>query len=230
VTFGKLCRRSSGAKPTLVVADIDASGGRFSVRVPVETSGNPALLPAWGRLHLRDLEDAFDGGKGNRAELNQRIIKVSLETKVLCRFTAFVAVDHEVANQGGRVHKVTQSVESPAGWGEPREVPEAPSSTTTPSNGPGATTPAGLETFSERLHEVVTALLGRGKAAVDEAIETLRLILEEAAHAGVPPAKRKVLEEALAALVRGDVDEAVVLLQPHAGQPPGGRRGGAFWG
>jgi len=353
VILGKLRRPGSGAKPTLVVTGTDASGGRFSARVPVETSGNPALVPAWGRLHLRDLEDAFDGGKGNRAELNQRIIKVSLETGVLCRFTAFVAVDHEVVNQGGRVHKVTQSVESPAGWGEQREeeetrtrsaamptggvrmsamraptgsfaaappppaapspagmpmrsramapadvdddvalsdsmsldlgddalfedeaavapepvpaasrggagiggmlgrakdaffagadkakkqeaaptrrAPGAPVSTTTTTNGPGASAPAGLEAFAERLREVVTALLGRGKAAVDEAIETLRLILEEAAHAGVPPAKRKVLEEALAALTRGDVDEAVVLLQPHAGPPPGGRRGGAFW-
>lgn len=353
VILGKLGRRASGAKPTLVVTGVDASGGRFSARVPVETSGNPALLPAWGRLHLRDLEDAFDGGKGNRAELNQRIVKVSLETKVLCRFTAFVAVDHEVVNEGGRVHKVTQSVERPAGWGEQREeaeertrtgamptgavrmaakamaapsgmaapppppstapsvsaampmrsglaapmdfddddeagsdmmsadedmpeskiaaepMPAAPSlrggggvggilgrandaffrgadkakkeaaptrqaqatssPTPSPSNAPGAPAPTGLEAFVERLRDVVTALKARGAAASEEVIEALRLMVEEAAHAGVAPAKRKVLDDAIAALQRGDVDGAVKLLQPVVDAAPGGRRGGAFW-
>jgi Ca-activated chloride channel family protein len=110
-------KRHPGQQPTLVVSGIDSAGGRFSSRVPVETSGNPALLAAWGRLHLRDLEDQFDGHRGDRATLNRRIIETSLATKVLCRFTAFVAVDHEVANVGGRLHKVTQAVESPAGWG-----------------------------------------------------------------------------------------------------------------
>jgi Ca-activated chloride channel family protein len=350
VILGKLRRRASGSKPTLVVTGVDASGGRFSARVPVETSGNPALLPAWGRLHLRDLEDAFDGGKGNRAELNQRIIKVSLETKVLCRFTAFVAVDHEVVNEGGRVHKVTQSVESAAGWGEQREeaetrtssaamptgavrlsakrattgsfaaappppaapspaampmgarmaapadlddeadlgmdmmsaegampeeeAPEAPlpepmpvaqarggagigglferakdaffggadkakkaesapvrraPMTTPPTNGPGAAGASGLEAFVERLRDVVSALKARGAAASEEAIETLRLMVEEAAHAGVAPAKRKVLDDAIAALQRGDIDGAVKLLQPIVDAAPAGRRGGAFW-
>src|SRR5207302_2326799 len=38
---------------------------------------------------------------------------------VLCRFTAFVAVDERVVNEGGRVHRVTQPVEVPQGWGMP---------------------------------------------------------------------------------------------------------------
>src|SRR5207249_3461659 len=37
---------------------------------------------------------------------------------VLCRFTAFVAVDvKEVVNPGGQVHRVIQPVEPAAGWG-----------------------------------------------------------------------------------------------------------------
>jgi Ca-activated chloride channel homolog len=35
---------------------------------------------------------------------------------VLCRFTAFVAADVQVVNQGGTVHRVLQPVDAPAGW------------------------------------------------------------------------------------------------------------------
>jgi Ca-activated chloride channel family protein len=35
---------------------------------------------------------------------------------VLCRFTAFVAADVQVVNEGGVVHRVLQPVEAPAGW------------------------------------------------------------------------------------------------------------------
>jgi Ca-activated chloride channel homolog len=35
---------------------------------------------------------------------------------VLCRFTAFVAADVRVVNEGGVVHRVLQPVEAPAGW------------------------------------------------------------------------------------------------------------------
>jgi hypothetical protein len=49
--------------------------------------------------------------------LAERIVKVSLESGVLCRFTAYVAVDRsEVVNEGGRQHTIIQPVEQPAGW------------------------------------------------------------------------------------------------------------------
>jgi len=36
---------------------------------------------------------------------------------VLSRFTAYVAIDHaETANKGGKLHRITQPVESPQGW------------------------------------------------------------------------------------------------------------------
>lgn len=115
VIAGRL-RRSGSSKPTLIVRGRLGNGSTFNERIVVETTANPALLPAWARLHLRDLEDQFDGGKGNKAELERRIVQVSLEARVLCRFTAFVAVDHDVVNPGGRLHHTTQAVESPAGW------------------------------------------------------------------------------------------------------------------
>src|SRR5262249_19554140 len=49
-------------------------------------------------------------------ELEKEILETSLRFGVLCRFTAFVAVDRAaVVNAGGRRHKVTQAVEKPAG-------------------------------------------------------------------------------------------------------------------
>ena len=51
--------------------------------------------------------------------LEQTIIATSLRFGVLCRFTAYVAVDRAaVVNEGGEVHQITQPVEMPAGWGE----------------------------------------------------------------------------------------------------------------
>ena len=375
VVVGKLRRRGS-ARPTIVVTGVDSGGGRFSARVPVETSANPSLLPAWGRLRLRDLEDSFDGNRGDRNALQQRIVQVSLETKVLCRFTAFVAVDHEVVNEGGRLHQTTQAVEEPAGWGaqkkdvadvarsraampmqRPSPSPSAAPSAASPSparspapssppmrgaspiladddgdssdfaledleadddgmgyddepaahgpmadddddervarmpsgappvptsaprmsapaeQGPAAKgvalggviskareavfgdedktaqpakpmpTPAAvmarttttattpLAAFVERLAAALHTLQQTGATNVEDVLEALRLIVEEAAHAGVPPAVRKPIDDAIAALVKGDVQAAIALLENLVpADQQSGRRGGTFWG
>jgi hypothetical protein len=66
---------------------------------------------------VRTLEDRFVIGDGDREALEKEIVGLSLRFGVLCRFTAFVAVDRsEVVNEGGRQHRVTQPVEAPAGW------------------------------------------------------------------------------------------------------------------
>ena len=311
-------RRTGSSKPILVVRGRLSSGESFKQQVVVETTANAALLPAWGRLHLRDLEDRFDGGKGNKGEIERRIVAVSLEARVLCRFTAFVAVDDQVVNQGGRLHQVTQAVDAldklgvggnvehrpptqsmpsrkpmaPAGapaeqedlrgesdsFDEPssksaavapasrarraepitkgfasspaprlspaplgrkaeqggigREVLlkeaaplDIPSPTRQPErkakkNPPPPTTP--LAAFADRLRALIVRLDAR--ADTDAIIDDLRLLIEEAAHAGIPPTVRKPLQEALVALERGDVDKARRALEPHAAPAPHG-----FW-
>jgi Ca-activated chloride channel family protein len=63
------------------------------------------------------LEDRYATGRTNLAQLEKRIVETSLKYQVLCRFTAFVAVDvKEVVNQGGQVQKITQPVDPAAGW------------------------------------------------------------------------------------------------------------------
>lgn len=92
-----------------------AGGGHWSSRIEAASTGNAALTRVWARARVRTLEDryAVEGGG-----LARKIVALSLKHSVLCRFTSFVAVDKSaVVNEGGQVHKVTQAVEQPEGWG-----------------------------------------------------------------------------------------------------------------
>ncbi|GLZ75472.1 inter-alpha-trypsin inhibitor domain-containing protein [Actinorhabdospora filicis] len=81
-----------------------------------ETAGPPPLATSWARARLRDLEDRYATGTGDLTGLEQRIVELSLRHSVLCRFTAFVAVDTRVVTDGGTPRTVVQPVELPAGW------------------------------------------------------------------------------------------------------------------
>jgi Ca-activated chloride channel family protein len=88
--------------------------------VPDET-----LTAVWARAHLRDLEDRYASRPYGRDDggLEKRIVATSLRFGVLCRFTAWVAIDERVVTEGGKPHRVTQPVELPAGWQPPGAVP-----------------------------------------------------------------------------------------------------------
>ena len=88
----------------------------FSTTVAVQERDEPAIRAQWARARLRDLEDAYAAGDRT---LEQRIVATSLRYGVLCRFTAFVAVDSRVINEGGKSRRVTQPVELPSGWEAP---------------------------------------------------------------------------------------------------------------
>ena len=94
----------------------DAAGQPWSATVPATPGDAPALAATWARAHLRDLEDRYATDPSPDRELERRIVETSLRFGVLCRFTAFVAVDVRVVNEGGVVHRVLQPVEAPAGW------------------------------------------------------------------------------------------------------------------
>ncbi len=66
---------------------------------------------------MRQLEDRYAARDGDRSTLEKAIVALSLRFQVLCRFTAYVAVDRsEVVNKGGGGHRITQPVEQPDGW------------------------------------------------------------------------------------------------------------------
>lgn len=114
------CRNASG---TVMVRGQLANGEDWSVQVAATPTSNSALRSGWAREHLRDLEDRYvvagsAFSSSTAADLEKQIIETSLRFGVLCRFTAFVAVDSRVVTQGGKPHQVTQPVESVEGWEE----------------------------------------------------------------------------------------------------------------
>ncbi len=104
----------------IAVTGTAADGTSFECKVTAVTGGSPASTAAWARAHVRDLEDRYASGAAHDtaglARLEQQITDVSLRYGVLCRFTAFVAVDSRVVTEGAGPHRVTQPVELPAGW------------------------------------------------------------------------------------------------------------------
>ena len=109
-----------GSPPAQVtVTGRTADGGAFrQTLTPVETVDNAAPT-IWARARVLDLEHQFAAGHRNPG-LSDAITAFSLKYGVLCRFTAFVAVDRsEVVNPGGEVHQVVQPVELPSQWAMP---------------------------------------------------------------------------------------------------------------
>ncbi|WP_305784781.1 VIT domain-containing protein [Symbioplanes lichenis] len=104
----------TGAVPaSLTVRGLTANEEEFRVEVPVRAADEPAIAAQWARGRIRELEDAYAAGDHS---VEPEILRVSLTHGVLSRFTAFVAVDSRVVNEGGKVKKVTQPVEAPSGW------------------------------------------------------------------------------------------------------------------
>jgi len=105
----------------LAVRGASGDGRDWSVTVAGQRREAPAVTAQWARAHLRDLEDRYAAASDRRdlaspEELEKRIVETSLRFSVLCRFTAYVAVDTRAVADGGVPHQVLQPVEPPAGW------------------------------------------------------------------------------------------------------------------
>jgi len=96
------------------LAGLTDDGEPWSRTVTATVADNPALAAVWARGHLRDLADRYAVAGGT--DLEREIVAVSLRFGVLCRFTAYLAVDTTVVTDGGTPHRVIQPVEMPAGW------------------------------------------------------------------------------------------------------------------
>jgi Ca-activated chloride channel family protein len=100
-------------------------GTEWQAVVEPSVRDNPAITAAWARGRVRQLEDRYAIGAGDLHALEQAIVEISLRYGVLCRFTAYVALDRAaIVNEGGEVHQVTQPVEIPAGWAPDVEFTE----------------------------------------------------------------------------------------------------------
>ncbi|MFI1990232.1 VIT domain-containing protein [Actinoplanes sp. NPDC020271] len=109
-------RYSGAVAGSLTVTGRTRDDQDFRATVAVQERAEQAIVKQWARARLRDLEDAYAAGD---LALEPQIVDTSLRFGVLCRFTAYVAVDERVVNEGGKVRKVTQPVEMPSGWEPP---------------------------------------------------------------------------------------------------------------
>ncbi|MFC4532207.1 VIT domain-containing protein [Sphaerisporangium dianthi] len=109
-------RFRGAARGALTVHGLREDGGPWEQRLDGTPAQGEAPRAIWARAHLRRLEDRYAVGEHT---LEQEIIATSLRHGVLCRFTAFVAVDTRVVAEGGPGHRVVQPVEIPSGWEAP---------------------------------------------------------------------------------------------------------------
>jgi Ca-activated chloride channel family protein len=115
VVAGRYRGRAAGS---LSVTGVTGDGEKWSAAVTGQHRDAAAITAQWARAHLRDLEDSYVCAPDRIAaqDLEKRIVDASLRYGVLCRFTAYVAVDSEVVAEGAPRHRVLQPVEAPSGW------------------------------------------------------------------------------------------------------------------
>lgn len=120
-------RYRGDAAGALTLRGTAPDGTPWSVSIVGRRAAAPVVTSQWARAHLRDLEDRYATnpyGRGDdSADLEKRIVDMSLRFTVLCRFTAFVAVDSRVVADGQAPHRVVQPVEAPSGWQQPMPAP-----------------------------------------------------------------------------------------------------------
>jgi Ca-activated chloride channel homolog len=161
VVCGRFRGEPGGA---LTVRGRDAAGQPWSATVPATVGGTPALATMWARAHLRDLEDRYATDPAPDRDLERRIVETSLRFGVLCRFTAFVAADVQVVNEGGTVHRVLQPVDAPAGWDMFNRVEQAVAAMPMASMAPlsmGGLQAEGMPSLGTARRRVATGPLGR---------------------------------------------------------------------
>jgi Ca-activated chloride channel family protein len=101
----------------IVVRGVTPDGAAWQRRTTGVVARNPAATTVWARARLRELEDRYVVKRST--DLEKQIVDTSLRFGVLCRFTAFVAVDTRAATSGEVPHQVIQPVEFPDGWTAP---------------------------------------------------------------------------------------------------------------
>ncbi|GAB1691695.1 VIT domain-containing protein [Krasilnikovia sp. M28-CT-15] len=109
-------RYTGAAAGSLTVSGRTRDDRPFTATVPVQRRAESAVTAQWARARLRDLEDRYAAGEH---DLEPQIVSTSLRFGVLCRFTAYVAVDARVVTADGTPRRVTQPVELPSGWASP---------------------------------------------------------------------------------------------------------------
>lgn len=107
-----LLGRCKAAPESLAVTGT-GSQGPFGHTLPLATADEPSLRKVWARWRVRDLEDRLVR-EPREDRIRKQLVEISLSHGVLCRFTAFLAVDDAtVVNPEGLLETIVQPVEAP---------------------------------------------------------------------------------------------------------------------
>jgi Ca-activated chloride channel family protein len=108
--FLRLCDKSS-----LSIKGKLSDGSVFQQKVKPSVVSMPAIAFLWAKLRISELEDSFRVQPDEATK--RQIIQLAIQHGVLCRLTAYVAIDHkEIVNKDGSVHQIVQPVEQAQGW------------------------------------------------------------------------------------------------------------------
>ncbi len=110
-----------GVPASLEISATQADGTPFRANLKPAAVGQRlgALRSLWARERLLQFEHELNVGQSGALSASQ-MTEFSLKYGVLCRYTAFLAVDHEreLPKDSGEMIQVVQAVETPAGWAE----------------------------------------------------------------------------------------------------------------
>jgi Ca-activated chloride channel family protein len=90
----------------------------ISVDLPARETRHDVLASLWARTKIEDLmaQDYAGAQSGTiKDELKHQIIRLGLDFRLMTQFTAFVAVELKVVNEGGKVRRIEVPVEMPEG-------------------------------------------------------------------------------------------------------------------
>jgi Ca-activated chloride channel family protein len=199
---------------TLTVRGTASDGTPFEAAAGAVTGGTPAAAANWARAHLRDLEDRYaclpDHDTAALTRLEHEITEVSLGYGVLCRFTAFVAVDSRVVTDGTAPHRVTQPVELPSAWVPPSAPAQPAFGGVGYAAAPGAPLPMSPSSAPRPMRAPGPAA-GRGRAKVSRLTAARGPARPVPPALLVPPVPEPGNDTRLAAVQRQLADEAAAL-------------------
>lgn len=121
-------KRDSETKP----ATLRVSGKRgaqsvhMELKLPAPSPDSPEVTRAWAKARLDDLQEQSASGATPAHQVRQEVISLAIEHRLASPFTAFVAIDSEVINQGGKNLPIQVSQPLPKGLDRAGFMPMQP--------------------------------------------------------------------------------------------------------
>lgn len=114
----------AGECPAEVAFEAQRNGQSEKISVQVQKRDFPALARLWAHSRIQSLEDQFRlADSGQKQSLKEQMIEISCAHQVLCRMTAWLAVDKAATIQNAEDRQtVVQPLEMPADWAAPLAV------------------------------------------------------------------------------------------------------------